>query len=268
MDHWKDLFYFNSTFMAHLNSLHESCGYAAYLEKYLTFPPPKVIYPDLDYTEACDVQDLIYAEAFYINPCFDPYHITDFCPYLYDPLGDASGYGYDAPGSTIYFNRSDVQAAIHAPPTDWSECTTENVFPKGVDGFDNSDYPANAGVLERVIEKTDNFIIGNGQLDFLIPANGTLLVVQNMTWNGAQGFEKPPTQELFVPYHFDTNEGQLSGAGIMGAWGTERGLTFVTVGLAGHQVPEYQPGVAYRMMEFMLGRIKDLSQEGGFTTPV
>ena len=32
------------------------------------------------------------------------------------------------------------------------------------------------------------------------------------------------------------------------------------------EIPQYTPGAAYRMLEFLLGRIKNLSQTGDFTT--
>ena len=37
-------------------------------------------------------------------------------------------------------------------------------------------------------------------------------------------------------------------------------------GRAGHQVPEHEPGAAYRMLEFLLGRIESLETFGDFTT--
>ena len=57
-----------------------------------------------------------------------------------------------------------------------------------------------------------------------------------------------------------------AGAGMQGTWHTERGLTFVTVPLGGHEIPQYTPGAAYRILEFLLGRIKDLSVRGDYTT--
>ena len=99
---------------------------------------------------------------------------------------------------------------------------------------DLSDPPAVNGVLQRVVEKTNNVLIGQGQLDYVLMTNGTLLVLQNMTWNGKQGFQEPPTVDFFVPYHSEYNPGALSGAGIAGSYRTERGLTFVMIELAGH----------------------------------
>ena len=110
-------------------------------------------------------------------------------------------------------------------------------------------------------------IIASGGRDFLVPANGTLMVVQNMTWNGLQGFQKDPrVREFYVPYHPEYNQGQLAGAGVVGTFGTERGLTFAIVDQAGHSLPQYAPGAAYRMMEQLLGRIGSLDDVSDFTT--
>jgi carboxypeptidase D len=49
-------------------------------------------------------------------------------------------------------------------------------------------------------------------------------------------------------------------------WTKERNLTFYTAHLAGHELPGYTPGVAYRMLEILLGRIEDFSSMAPFTT--
>ena len=51
----------------------------------------------------------------------------------------------------------------------------------------------------------------------------------------------------------------------MGKWWTERKFTLVTVDLSGHMVPQYQPSSAYRQLEYLLGRIDDLSEVSDFT---
>jgi carboxypeptidase D len=138
--------------------------------------------------------------------------------------------------------------------------------------------PSALGPLPSVIERTNNVLIGHGLLDFVLLANGTIMTIQNMTWNGLQGFQTAPpsTENFYVPYHnglaelFFTNVAPGfnadAGAGYLGTWHTERGLTFCTVNLAGHMIPMYSPGAAYRQLEFLLGRIKNLSQQGSFTT--
>jgi len=164
--------------------------------------------------------------------------------------------------------------ALHAPPTNYLVCGEANVFPHG----DASVAPALSGTLASVIERTNNVLVGNGNVDFLLPTNGTLIAIQNMTWNGLQGFQTAPSDKLFVPYHaglsaFTVAEEETSvpdlnvaGAGFLGMTHTERGLTFCSVDHAGHEIPQYVPGAAYRQLEFLLGRIDSLTQMGDFTT--
>jgi carboxypeptidase D len=65
-------------------------------------------------------------------------------------------------------------------------------------------------------------------------SNGTLLMIQNMTWNGAQGFQTKPTDPFYVPYHDDPSLSTVAGSGVFGTTHTERGLTWVSIDLAGH----------------------------------
>ena len=41
-------------------------------------------------------------------------------------------------------------------------------------------------------------------------------MIQNMTFGGAQGFTKAPSSEFYVPYHVDSSQATLAGAGVMG----------------------------------------------------
>lgn len=59
--------------------------------------------------------------------------------------------------------------------------------------------PAQSDMLGRIIEYTGNVIIGSGGFDMLVPTNGTLLVLQNVTWAGKQGFEKRPDDVVGSP---------------------------------------------------------------------
>ena len=149
---------------------------------------------------------------------------------LWDVLGFPGSFDYLPEGASIYFNRSDVQAAINAPQQIWEECSSTNVF---VNGTDNSLPPA-FSVLPGVIERLNRTVIANGILDYIIMSNGTLFAIQNMTWGGAQGFQSRPTGEFFVPYHAEASLSTLAGAGVFGTTHTERGLTWVEVSLSGH----------------------------------
>lgn len=176
-------------------------------------------------------------------------------------LGFPGSIPYLPDGTNIYFNRTDVQKAINAPLQEWEECTN------GILPNDDSP-PSGLSILPRVIEKNQRTIIGHGQLDFILLSNGTLAMIQNMTWSGQQGFSTPPSQwqDFFVPYHPDPELGSIAGAGVFGSWHTERKFTFVTVDLSGHMVPQYAPSAAYRQLEFLLGRISDLGVRSDFTT--
>ena len=254
--YWGHIFNLNDTTMAALSAAHKDCGYEEYMAKYLTFPPPAESAPvppaPTRANHTCATWDSVLAAVDFLNPCFNVYHITDYCPPQYNP-------------EVPYFNRLDVQAAINAPVgTVWQQCTDVQVFPPS---GDQSLGPAQDGVLQHVIESLNNTIIGVGLLDYILPLNGTLLALQNMTWNGSKGFSKnPDNKEFLVPYHSEPNPQTLAASGVVGKWGHERGLTFYHVVYAGHQEPQYAPGSSYRVIEKMLGRIKSLDEPGPFST--
>ncbi|KKK12055.1 putative serine carboxypeptidase (CpdS) [Aspergillus rambellii] len=267
LNHYLNVFALNDSFVHNINDRAEKCGYNTFLDEALTFPPPKTFPTAPDPSQGdCAIWDDIVEAAYYVNPCFNFYHLIDFCPYLWDEMGFPSLAG----GPSNYFNRSDVQRAIHVPSTNYAVCGETDIFAHG-----DQSVPSALGPLPSVIERTNNTIIGHGWLDFLLFMNGSLVTIQNMTWNGAQGFQKPPVEPLFVPYHYGLAE--LSGgtqptpytldagAGYLGTAHTERGLTFSTVYFAGHEIPQYTPGAAYRQLEFLLGRIDSLSAEGSYT---
>lgn len=269
VDFWSNVFYLNDSFTKDLKSRADACNYTTYLDTYLTFPPPQSPFPVLPdpYSDpdvaSCDLWDDVYSAALEVNPCFNIYHITETCPHPYSVLGIVNSGDYSPPGLEIYFNRTDVKRAINAPVnTDWAQCTDISVFVSG----DQSPGPALDGTLQNVIERTNNVIIGSGNLDYILSTNGTLLALQNLTWNGAQGLSEYPGKPLYAPYHVEYNGGAVAGAGVLGSWGSERGLTFYQTQLAGHELPGYTPGAAYRSVELLLGRIKDLGQVSDFTT--
>ena len=221
--------------MADINKRADSCGYTKFMEDALVFPPTGRIPSAPDpFQPGCDIWYDIVEAAYYVNPCFNVYHLTDFCPYLWDVMGLTSL----ASGPNDYFRRRDVQTAIHAPPTNYHVCGEYRFLRP------DESVPSGLGPLPSVIERTNKTIIGHGLLDFLLIANGSLVTIQNMTWNGAQGFQSAPRDPFFVPYHDGLQQVsnriahipfvQDAGAGLLGTTHTERGLTWVAVNGAGH----------------------------------
>lgn len=71
---------------------------------------------------------------------------------------------YSPEGADIYFNRTDVKTAIHAPQIEWDECANNNVFVHGID----TSLPSAVTVLPGVIDRTQNVIIGHGAMDMIL----------------------------------------------------------------------------------------------------
>ncbi|KAI9719041.1 MAG: hypothetical protein M1812_003671 [Candelaria pacifica] len=265
VDYWSGLFNLNASFSADIHKRADSCGYTSFLNDYLVFPPKGPLpAPPNSSVPGCDIFGDVFNAVSLVNPCFDIYQVATTCPLLWDVLGFPGSFDYLPAGGSIYFNRTDVKKAINAPDIDWMECTNTDVF---VNNTDNSP-PSGLSVLPSVIERSQRTIIGHGSLDMILIANGTLLMIQNMTWNGAQGFTSAPSDEFFVPYHYESSNSTLAGSGVFGTTHTERGLTWVEVALSGHMIPQYAPSAAYRQMEFLLGRIESLTMMGDFSTQI
>ena len=264
VDYFAPLFSLNSTFTSYIHTQAAACGYTEFLDKYLVYPPPGPLpNPPLsnDKADKCDLWDDIFNAVSLINPCFDIYQIATTCPLLWDVLGFPGSFNYLPTGAEVYFNRTDVQKAINAPLMPWTECGG----PVFVGGGDTS-APSGLSVLPHVIERLNKTIIGHGALDYILISNGTLLMIQNMTWNGLQGFQQKPADDFYVPYHTLQDPMTLAGAGVFGTTHTERGLTWVYTSLSGHMIPQYAPSAAYRQLEFLLGRISSLTEKSSFTT--
>jgi carboxypeptidase D len=238
----QQFFNFDSQFMSQIESLHNTCGYSDYISKYLTFPPPGNQPRLTDPKSGCDVFDMVYNQAQSINSCFNIYEVNQTCPTPNDPLS----------GNTPYFNRADVKAALHAPSnSQWTECSNNAVFtgPFNSGPEHEGDLSADSiqHVLPQVVEATNRVLVANGDYDMIIITNGTLLSIQNMTWNGALGFQQQPVTPIDIPSQ-----------GMMGIQHYERGLMWAETYESGHMGPEYQPLVAYRHIQWLLGKIDSL----------
>lgn len=262
------LFPLDTNALATYHALDTDCGYADFRDKYLSYPPPGVMpgpndLPGKGNLTCTGLYDKVYNGITAKNPCFDIYQVATTCPVLWDVLGFPGSFEYLPEGASVYFNRSDVQAAINAPSVEWSSCSDVNVFPHG-----DGSAPSATTVLGSVVDRTQNVVVGHGLLDMVLIAEGTLLAIQNMTWGGKQGFQREPAADFVVPRHADYSDSTLAAQGVMGTTHTERGLTWVTIELSGHMVPQYQPSASFRQLEFLLGRVNSLSSSKPFTVSV
>lgn len=214
----------------------------------------------------CDLWDIIYQAAYAPNPCFNVYEIGLQCPLLGDILGYPTDLQYSYPGYPIYFNRTDVKKAMHAPlDVEWLECKGPVFVGDGApqDEGDSSPDPAQS-VLPRVIEATKRVLVANGALDFEIITNGTLLAIQNMTWGGKLGFQNAPSKPIVIRakdlqyeevFHENGFDGYDDPQGTLGVQRFERELMWAETFLTGHMQPQFQPRSSYRYLQWVLGGI-------------
>ncbi|KAI9848190.1 MAG: hypothetical protein M1837_000864 [Sclerophora amabilis] len=164
-----------------------------------------------------------------IDPCFNNYNINYTCT--------------TAPNATNFsgwYNRPDVREAIHAKNKTFEVCSTtvlETLAREIV-------VPPTDNILPRILQKMPVHIY-SGTYDFQVNHIGTELAIQNMTWNGAQGFHCKP-QTAFV---VDNEE--------VGTWGRERQLSYYLFKEAGHSVPHDKPATTFTLMrDYILGDSK------------
>lgn len=75
--------------MTYINQQAEQCGYFEFMETAFTFPPTsEFTLSNASNSDDCqNVWNDIVTAAIYVNPCFNIYHLTDFCPFLWDVTG-------------------------------------------------------------------------------------------------------------------------------------------------------------------------------------
>ncbi|OHW92254.1 serine carboxypeptidase [Colletotrichum incanum] len=275
LDYWGPAFNLNETARKAIKEIEDRCGYTHYVDQYLTFPSSDfqpVVIPGAfrygDYVPECDSSTAVMTAERDANPCFSIYNVLRTCPLPFDPVGFSENTEYYPAEGPVYFNRSDVKAVINAPlDREWRFCSKEPVF---VDGVDRSQDPGPGSlpVIPGIIERTGNVIIGHGLRDLILQSTGTLLAIQNMTWRGTQGFQTRPETALHIPYHSNTNLGAAAGAGDLGVWHSERGLTYFETPMSGHFIGRDAPSISFRALEVLLGKVDNLGSEAPFTTDV
>ncbi|KIM79111.1 hypothetical protein PILCRDRAFT_823685 [Piloderma croceum F 1598] len=174
------------------------------------------------------------------NGLFNPY----FAPDALNPetLPD--------PGNFLNDNR--VRRALHAPTSrnftaqiNYPFGSTYNFTP-GSNVFGDPSPEAMLFFSELATNATKHgvsIIITSGNDDTLVAHRSSEVVIQNMTFQGIQGFTRKPSTPWFG------NDGSL--AGIVHQ---ERNVTYALFLRAGHQIPMYQPANAATFLrEFILG---------------
>lgn len=121
-----------------------------------------------------------------------------------------------------------------------------------------SETPYFGHVLDKVIQHRDGngkVLIFQGGLDLIVTYESVQLGIANTTWQGLQGFQQPQSKH-WAPI-------RVKGKGITGTHHTERGLTLAYAPGAGHEFPRYRPKTAFKLVEFLMGKIgeEDLSRE-------
>jgi carboxypeptidase D len=124
-----------------------------------------------------------------------------------------------------FFNNATVQAYIHSPAKDNAKRCVRGIFYPDEDQSIPPDRSPDfkKPLLARMIQQNKKYILMSSEYDYKLITNGTILALQNLTWNGAQGFSKIPQTPIF-----DVEKKQR-GLAI-----TERGLTFATIKGSGH----------------------------------
>ncbi|KAI9466665.1 alpha/beta-hydrolase [Lactarius psammicola] len=215
---YEHLFAFNHTFLAQLDSVAAKCNYTDYMAKHVTYPPQGLLplpSTSTEFDPVCDVWDMIFDAALLVNPAFNMYHVLD-TSILWDVLGFPGSFP-QAQTTPVYFNRADVKAAIHAPPTtNWEVCTFDSpdVFPDG-----DASLPPAFTVLPKCYREEQSLRAG------------------------MQGFQKPLVDDSFI----------VDGVGALGKMQSERGLTYIEISLTGHMVPQYSPVASLQVMKYLLG---------------
>lgn len=164
--------------------------------------------------------------------CFSMYNINYDCstPNPLRPL-------------TVYLNRPDVQTALNIFPSHhYQPCNQtllDSLFELSIQPV-----PPTESILPAIL--TTHRIpvhIYQGKLDMVINHVAVELALQNMTWNGAQGFQRRPDtpfgSRIRLDEHAET-EGPWKDRAA-GVWRSERGLTYHLFHDAGHGLPRDQP---------------------------
>ena len=216
-------------------------GIDKYIDTHLNYPPKGPLPIPKRFNKSDSVYSAFKQMAKKANPCFSPFYVISSAPCPLNPMGQ--NITTEKTYKNNYFNLNpSVKPLIHADNVTYVQCSQA----KGFKTMQKSktEFPLHT-VLPSVIEKSNRTIILHGMLDYIMLPNGSALAIQNMTWGGKQGFQRPPTQKVMV----DNEE--------TGTYQSERKLTFITVNGASHMVAAYKPKPSYKIIQYMLGQISE-----------
>ncbi|EPY54100.1 serine carboxypeptidase Sxa2 [Schizosaccharomyces cryophilus OY26] len=237
------LYYSNDTsdISRYFGIRNQQCGYAQVMERMQfpvqqsPIPKPQVNLSSSFQKRQADSELDQIQEAFQVITDCDTYTITDFLLYLknhcmisYDITLDCS-FDSNSDPLTTYLNRKDVQQQLHATRAKSDLVSSKGVFGNGCnyDVYGEIVKHGSRSILDEVVpelvkNKKVSFLAG--ALDFQILWTGSLLALQNTTWNGWQGFQEAPDQN--APSGFTLNE---------------RNLAFTLSNNVGHMAPSKDP---------------------------
>lgn len=182
----------------------------------------------------CDPFDLYIKTATAHNPLFDYYNIKI----------DKETPDDQQTVVEKFLNDVNVQDYIHAPRQTFKMC--QDVFAQNnTDQSDAGDSTPSYthSLFAQMIEFCGKFIVMAGTLDGLVLSEGVKLALQNLTWNGGQGFK----EEANIPlYDLEGNQRAISTK-------LERGLRLVVVSDSGHMIPRDAPSFGLNAIFALLG---------------
>lgn len=217
----KDLLGFNDSQIAQFQASAAPYGLDTYYSEHVVYPPKGPLPYPTNWTgpDTYDIYGDI-SNAWNGAHCSSVYDISTECPYTVDPLGYPQAAWYPSLDNFLN-NQTGFLSAINVKPgLTFLECR-DNVY-------DDLDLPPpNESVMPGVIARSEHVVIGGGDHDILLLTKGSELVIQNMTWNGEQGFQQGVKTDL------------VTSQGVRGHYITERSLSLVEFYYAGRKSHGY-----------------------------
>ncbi|RKO87226.1 hypothetical protein BDK51DRAFT_52012 [Blyttiomyces helicus] len=132
----------------------------------------------------------------------------------------------------------EVQKALHissarnttAGVSGWAEWNAQAVDALGLDSLGSQQ------LLPKIIESGIATLLYEEMVDFTLHYKGVEAMIDNTTWNGATGSQRPHVADLHpAPFPGSRKYNHT----VAGKITSERGLTYITVIDAGHEIPMY-----------------------------